>query len=228
MVFSNGRYLGYKTQELAKRAVHILCIGVDTDRFAAPYSKPNRCTILCTRGFLPVYNNEYLIKSLALISRSATYDRVIFSSTGPTLDSCKNMAAQLLPHKIREKVFFLEGLTAEDLITCLMQASIFVSMARSDGTPISLLEAMSCGLFPVVSDIPQNREWIHPELGNGILVPLDQPNKLANALETAIRDDALRDRAIAVNRKMITEKANSRINMAVLAKKMEELIEIAE
>ena len=40
----------------------------------------------------------------------------------------------------------------------------YVSGSQSDGTSISLLEAMSAGLLCVTSDFPSNNEWIN----NGI------------------------------------------------------------
>lgn len=39
-------------------------------------------------------------------------------------------------------------------------ADLYVTASHSDGTSISLLEAMACGRPALVSDIPGNREWI--------------------------------------------------------------------
>ena len=42
----------------------------------------------------------------------------------------------------------------------LNAADIYVSTSLSDGTSLSLLEAMACSLPVVVTDIPANKEWI--------------------------------------------------------------------
>ncbi len=42
-------------------------------------------------------------------------------------------------------------------------ADLYVSASRSDGSSVSLLEAMACGRPALVSDIPGNREWVRPD-----------------------------------------------------------------
>ena len=45
-------------------------------------------------------------------------------------------------------------------------ARVAVSPSTHDGTPNTLLEAMSCGSFPVAGDIESLREWIEPGSAN--------------------------------------------------------------
>jgi glycosyltransferase involved in cell wall biosynthesis len=223
-VFANGRHLQVKTRELTGREdVQALVLGTDPVRFGTPAERPGDVRILCTRGFLPVYNNESLIQALALIPETLHYRKVVFTSSGPTLDGVKALAERLLSPETLGRTEFLGGVSAETLLDHLRQSSIFVSMSRSDGTSISLLEAMACGLFPVVSDIPPNREWIDPRRRNGLLVPLDRPRELAAALEQAVTDSGMRARAAEINRQIVLERADSRANIAALARELEKL-----
>jgi glycosyltransferase involved in cell wall biosynthesis len=48
----------------------------------------------------------------------------------------------------------------DDLPEYFRCADVYVSASRSDGSSITLLEAMASGLPAIVSDIPSNREWI--------------------------------------------------------------------
>jgi len=48
----------------------------------------------------------------------------------------------------------------EDLPGAYSAADLFVSPSHSDGSSISLLEALACGCPVLVSDIPGNREWV--------------------------------------------------------------------
>jgi L-malate glycosyltransferase len=222
VVFANGEYLADRTRAFAPGAVvRPLLIGVDTSVFTPAPRAPASLQIACTRGFLPVYNNEYFIQGLALLNGRASAVRVVFTSAGPSLDHARQLAQHSLPDPLRSQVQFLGGVSDGEMLSTLRSSQIYVSLSRSDGTSTSLLEALACGLFPVLSDIPQNREWIDPRLGNGILVPLDQPHALAEALRTAIADCGLRLRAAEVNRRLAVERADARRNMATMLAALE-------
>ena len=49
-----------------------------------------------------------------------------------------------------------------------------------------LLEAFACKVFPVVTDIPANRELIEHDL-NGLLTPLNSPEAFAEAVINALK-----------------------------------------
>ncbi len=226
IVFSNGAYLKERTQQLAPKAtVEQLYMGVDTKRFSVSEPIPESSVgIVCTRGFIPVYNNEVLIRALVLLSGHNTDVQVVFTSTGPQLGDVCSLADTELSEKMRRNVKFCGWVSDDDLLANLKKSQIYVSLSGSDGTSISLLEALSCGLFPVISDIPQNREWINPGIDNGILVPLDQPEALAVALERAIIDRDLREHAAKINRQLVMERADGRKNMSILASKLEAVV----
>jgi len=228
LVFVNGLYLTEKTKLLAPKArLKSLYMGVDSDKF--PMNDPitgSRVTIICTRGFSQNYNNEYLIFALNELSGIRVDFEVVFPSSGPTLREVQTIADHILSKEMRKCVKFLNGVSDSEMLDNLKGADIYVSLSRSDGTSISLLEALSCGLFPILSDIPQNREWIDPNSENGILVPFDQPAVLAKALKRTILDAQLRKQAGKFNRQLILDLADSRKNMKVLASELEAVIEI--
>jgi glycosyltransferase involved in cell wall biosynthesis len=64
-------------------------------------------------------------------------------------------------------------------------ADLYVAATRSDGTSISLLEAMACGCPVLVSDIPGNREWVEEGV-NGWLFPEGNAEALAQGILRAI------------------------------------------
>ena len=75
------------------------------------------------------------------------------------------------------------------MLEALHSGSCYISASLSDGTANSLLEAMAAGLFPIVSDIPANREWI-ADGENGMLFPPGDHMALARCLERACRERA--------------------------------------
>ncbi len=225
VTLANGKYLGERTKVFAPKAsVRPFYLGVDTDNFVPGAPPESPVTIVCTRGFLPVYNNSYVIEALAFLPASLPEFNVVFTSAGESLNETIALADRVLTPAMRKRVRFLNGVTDQQIREHLQSAHVYTSVARYDGTSISLLEAMSCGLFPVLSDIPQNREWIDPEMRNGMLVPFDQPRAYAKALEQSILETTWRKQAASVNRNLILDRANGRTNMAFVASVLEEAV----
>jgi L-malate glycosyltransferase len=81
----------------------------------------------------------------------------------------------------------------------LQESEIYVSASISDGASSSLLEAMACGLFPVVSAIPANQPWVE-DGKTGFLFDPGDANGLADALRRAVLDADLRAAARHRNR----------------------------
>ena len=85
------------------------------------------------------------------------------------------------------------------------RAHVFALPSRVEGTPNSLLEAMSCGLPVVVSDgAPGPLELIEHEV-TGLVVPVNNPAELAAALRRLANDGALRARLGSAARERVRE-----------------------
>jgi glycosyltransferase involved in cell wall biosynthesis len=217
-VFANGGFLAARTRELApSAAVRDLCIGINPDAFAAADHDVAVPRAVITRGFLPVYNNQFLIEGLAARGAGLPAVPVVFVSKGPELDAVRSFADRALAPAQRSAVEFLGGVEWERLRDELRRSQIYVSLSTSDGTSVSLLEALATGLFPILSDIPQNREWVSEEAANGLLVPLNDAKALAEAIDIAVGDRALREKAASYNRRLVRERADARKNLALLA-----------
>lgn len=106
---------------------------------------------------------------------------------------------------VRKSVAFLPKQNATRMSELYAAAEVIVSATEHDGTPNSVLEAMSCGSFPIVSDLESLREWIDDEV-NGLVVDLT-PAGFSSGIIQALRDGGLRARAAAHNRKLISRKA---------------------
>jgi len=82
---------------------------------------------------------------------------------------------------------------------------VFVLSSTSEGQSVSLIEAMACGVAPVVSDVGANAEMLGAELWNQV-VPADDVDRLANAIsETLSGGDAIRAMRSTVRRRAVEE-----------------------
>jgi glycosyltransferase involved in cell wall biosynthesis len=75
----------------------------------------------------------------------------------------------------------------------LSAADVYVLPSRREGFPVAPVEAMACGLPVVAADAPGVRE-IYPtgELSGGVIVPREDPDALAGALDELLADASRR------------------------------------
>lgn len=107
---------------------------------------------------------------------------------GPLREKLVELAAQL---EISPWVEF-EG-ESDRVRAELQKADIFVLPSRAEGLSNALLEAMSCGLPVVVSDIPGNRDVIE-DSENGLRFTVDDAGALAEKLSVLLEQQQLRRR----------------------------------
>jgi glycosyltransferase involved in cell wall biosynthesis len=118
-------------------------------------------------------------------------------SARPALD-------QLVRSRRLESSVFLLG-WRDDVFDMQSAFTLFTLASRSEGTSISLLEAMSAGLRPVVTDVGGNSAVLGPELRH-CLVPSEEPEALARAWEDALADHARTERdRVTARRRVIDE-----------------------
>ena len=113
---------------------------------------------------------------------------------------------------IATSVEFLGKIPHENMPSLLEKTDVYVSTSLSDGTSVSLLEAMASGAFPVVTDIAANKEWITDGM-NGFLVPIDDETSLAQKIVQSLRNEKLMERARQRNWEVVREKAYLRHHM---------------
>jgi len=106
----------------------------------------------------------------------------------------------------------LPFVTHDEMAQLFRLATVTASPADHDGTPNTLLEAMSCGTFPVAGNIESVREWIVSG-ENGLLFDQADPAALASAILEALRNEALRGAAVPLNQTLIAERADYAVSM---------------
>jgi len=98
----------------------------------------------------------------------------------------------------------------------LRSAHTYVSCSHSDGSSVSLMEAIATGLPAIVTDRPSNREWVTPE-ENGWLVPAGDAGAVCDALLRAAGQSAeSRSRMKSYNRILAETRANWQHNLGKL------------
>ena len=160
-------------------------------------------TIISNRNLLPLYNVSLLIRSIPRVLEEEPATRFLIAGDGAEKEGLNRYTKEL---RVEQSVQFLGRVPHERMPHLLAQADIYVSTSLSDGTSVSLLEAMAAGAFPMVTDIPSNVEWI-VDGRNGFLVPTHDEAFLAKRIIRAIRDAELRERSRRENLSAIEKRA---------------------
>jgi L-malate glycosyltransferase len=122
--------------------------------------------------------------------------KLIIGAVGSMSDQLKERVSAL---NLESKVEFVGWLDKVDNQHWYSKARIYMSIPKHDGTAVSLLEAMSAGCVPIVSDIEVSREWIS-DGENGIIEHTGE-----NPLFKAIQLDAAH--CAEMNSRIIQERA---------------------
>jgi glycosyltransferase involved in cell wall biosynthesis len=96
-----------------------------------------------------------------------------------------------------------------DIATVWAKAHIAVLPSRREGLPLSLLEAAACGRPLVATDVPGCREIARPGV-NALLVPVDDAQAFADAVQTLAHDAEMRTRFGAAGRALVEREFSSK------------------
>ena len=88
----------------------------------------------------------------------------------------------------------------------LSAADIIVSLAYTDGTPQTVLEAQACDTPVLIADIPDIRHVFTDR--KNCLFSTDDPKSIADGLDLIASDETLRNSIISGGRQLVLEKAN--------------------
>jgi glycosyltransferase involved in cell wall biosynthesis len=161
-------------------------------------------TVVSNRNLLPIYNVSSLIRAIPLVLKEEPEVKFIIAGGGPERQDLEKEVNDL---NISSHVQFLGQIPHGEMPDLLSRANVYVSTSLDDGTSVSLLEAMACGAFPVVTEIPSNQEWITDEQ-NGFLISTSNESHLARKIVEACRRPALLTEASKRNRRIVEGRAH--------------------
>lgn len=187
--------------------------GTDLQRFA-PGSSPLRdgvaggredaFVVLCTRSWEPIYGIDTL---LAGFVRALERELMLLLLLG-TGSLAPRVEAWIRDAGVDDSVVRPGAVAHDALPDWFRAADLYASCAHSDGTSVSLLEAMASGLPVLATDIPSNREWVDPGR-NGWLAAAGDADAVADALLAAARTGPEGRRAMgARNRRVVEARAD--------------------
>jgi glycosyltransferase involved in cell wall biosynthesis len=141
----------------------------------------NSFVLLSTRAWEPGYGVDELARAFVRAAQARPELRLLLLGAGKLAPLLRRI---FLQGNVLERVHFGGQVSQRELPRYFRAANMYISASHSDGTSISLLEALATGLPALVSDIPGNREWITPGK-QGWTFPVGDVAGLASAMENA-------------------------------------------
>jgi glycosyltransferase involved in cell wall biosynthesis len=177
--------------------------GIDTRRFA--YTGPQRdgpavaVARLCADKDLAT-----LLHAVAQVIHETPEFRLHIAGDGPCLPELRHLTSQL---DLTAHVRFLGPIS--DVPALLQQARLSVLSSVSEGVPLTLLEAMACGLPVVATHVGGVPEVVQDGV-NGLLVNPAAPADLASALLRVHRDFDFASRLGSAGRRSVESRFDVR------------------
>jgi glycosyltransferase involved in cell wall biosynthesis len=216
LITYNADALAEACTRLGARAAQLVKVvmGVDSAFLDATKGNPApsaRAPVIISHRSLDrtIFNVDVIISAMPEVVRRVPEARLLIGNSGRLEPDLRALASRL---GVGSSVQFI-GRAADELELAdrLGRAAVYASIPDTDGSSVTLLQAMAAGSFPVVSDIPSNREWIDRE--GGAVVPLRDAPALATALADALLDAERREVAAERNREVIAREATWDRNM---------------
>jgi L-malate glycosyltransferase len=141
--------------------------GIDLQRFQPNSSSStrkkfgwnNNFVILCTRNWETRYGVELVVEAFCR-SAGQMPDALLVLVGGGSQE--KILRKMVLDARMQNQVVFSGRIEYEEIPKYYQAADLYISSSYSDGSSVSLMEALGCGCPVLVSDIVSNREWITP------------------------------------------------------------------
>ena len=158
--------------------------GIDLEHFKPSKIKKadnGTFTLLSTRAWEPIYGVEIIAHAFVKAVREIPQLRLVMLGNGSQEETLYRIFSA---GNVLDRVVLAGQVKQAELPHYYQNADLYVSATYSDGTSISLLEALACGTPALVSDLPGNQEWINPGV-HGWLFPKGDSDKLKEGLVNA-------------------------------------------
>ncbi len=215
--------------------------GIDLRLFAPGSREPNRAArdrrrgqpeilpkreggaglvFFCNRSWEPRYGVDILARAFAEAVRENPRIRLVLVGTGSQGQDIKGALREV---EASGRVLFPGRLQYSELPRWYRLADVFVSPSHVDGSSVSLMEALACGVPALVSDIPANREWVQDGV-NGWLFPDGDTQALTGRILELARRRSSFSREGESARMTAEKKADWKRNFGVLLEAYERAV----
>jgi glycosyltransferase involved in cell wall biosynthesis len=173
--------LGLDPQKIA-----VIHNGIDTDLFVpGKEDSQNNKQLLWIGRFNRGKGVDYLVDAFKLLNSKHPNIKLLLIGRGPDRERIKVKIQDL---KLDKCIAFKDFVPNTEIVKLYQSSSVFVLPSLEEGVPRTILEAMSCGIPIVCSNLPQLVDIVKD---GGFLVPTKDPEALADRVSKILSNKSL-------------------------------------
>jgi len=198
-VTAPSRYLFEAFQDL-RPDIHIVPNALDLRLYPNRERRIFEPHLMWLRAFHHIYNPNLAVRVLSLLRKQYPAARLTMiggDKHDGSLGEARRLAVTLGLH---DAVRFRGPVPKHLVGRALAQGDIFLNTSRIDNTPVSVIEAMACGLCVISTDVGGIRHLIR-DGHNGVLTPSDDAEAIHQALLSMLSQP---ERSFAMTQKAIS------------------------
>ena len=186
----------------------------------AKKSGTGKLRLYTNRRWEDLYRPQILLEMAQELSDNGESFELIMANDGSLRESLVNEYARLFENG---SCTWLGKISQSQNIRELEKADIYISVSKSDGSSLSLLEAMAIGTPSLVTDNPENREWVEDKL-SGYLFSGNSGLELALKIRNIDSSSILHPYLLKLSHEKIARDANWSLTRGLLLTKVREIL----
>ena len=201
---------------LQESDVIVIPNGIDTREFTPAQKRHITKKKIIYLGRLAEEKGVLLLPEIILkLKDNPLFEKLDIFGSGPIEKALKDKIDDL---NLNNKIFLRGAIPHNQARDTFGNYDIFIMPSYKEGHPIVLLEAMACGLIPIVSHIEGSTDIVVKHNFNGYLCEPGNTDQFATALQFAIKSDSLPAMSIEARRTIedkysIEQMAESYLNL---------------
>jgi len=199
-VLSTSEDMAVRTQKFTKKEIEITPFGIDTSLFSPDSKTSNDLVIGTVKSMENTYGIDILIRAFAKLKGENL--KLTLVGDGTKTEEYKSLVTEL---NLNESITFKGRVDLEQVPKVLNQMDIFVAASRAESFGVSVLEASSCELPVVTSNVGGLPEVVE-DGSTGFTVQVENVDELANKIQALVDSKELRKEMGTAGRKFVQRK----------------------
>ncbi|MDB5194422.1 MAG: hypothetical protein JWN50_436 [Parcubacteria group bacterium] len=165
-------------------------------------AKPVRHQIVTTARLTSWKGVDGIIRATAILKKTYPDIRFVCAGDGPEMENLKALVKEL---HVENEVSLLGKISRAETWQLRKNSEVYVLNSTYEGLPHTVLTSFAAEIPTVATDIPGTNEAVYNE-NTGLLVPAEDPEAVAKAVERYFENPALAKRMVENGSKLLRSK----------------------